>query len=286
MIILEGTDKAGKTTFISNLLRFFPSEIQNEIKVFHFGLLPNNWDYCDDYINYIRPNVILDRFVDSERAYGQVFRGQINPKLTTSRLNKVYRKCYEIGALTVYCNPNVDEVMNRVNKEGDEMIKKRDQLDLLRSTFDSAVFNEKYPLELEIVDTTKKIDIETYKRIVNKSLILERSAKTIKNLGFRGYISPSSKYIFYVNELETITNLINIFYDKPISDFSIILSRDTENKPVNISPLVASLPAVKRIYVYGRDAENDYLNAENMSSAEVIFKHKIIAKRFLDLNKN
>jgi len=285
MIILEGTDKAGKTTFLSNLIRFFPQEIQREIKIFHFGLLPDNWDYYDDYIHYIRPNVILDRFVDSELAYGPVYRQRINPKLTSKNLHEIYRKCSEIGTLTVYCNPNIDEVMKRIDKQGDEMVKKKEQLESLRLMFEKTIFNEKYPLELEIIDTTKEIDPEIYKRIVNKSLILERSAKSINYLGYRGYISPSSKYIFYTNDYNPCAALIGLCSNYPISDFSIVLSKDIENKPVNISSLVMSLPAVKGVYVYA-EAEKDYIDAENKNSAEFLSGHKSVAKKLLSLNKN
>ena len=131
MIIIEGTDKAGKTTLITNLRRFFPRKVQQELQVIHFGLLPDNWDYYNDYMQYIRSNVILDRFIDSERAYGPVYRTNIDRRLSQKNLSKVYRRCAEAGALVLYCNPNIDEVMRRIDLEGDMMVKKREQLELM-----------------------------------------------------------------------------------------------------------------------------------------------------------
>ena len=136
MIILEGTDKSGKTTFLNNLVNFFPEEKKNKLNIVHFGLLPDNWNYCDDYLRYIQSNTILDRFIDSERAYGPVFRNGVNNKLTKENLNKVYRKCSEIGTLVVYCKPDIDETMKRINDQKDLMVKQIDHLEKLRDQFD------------------------------------------------------------------------------------------------------------------------------------------------------
>ena len=198
MIIVEGTDKAGKTTLLTNLRRFFPRKVQNELQIIHFGLLPSNWDYCNDYLQYVRPNVILDRFIDSERTYGPVYRKSINPRLSLSNISKVYRKCAEVGALVLYCNPDIDEVMKRIDLEGDMMIKKREQLESLRSHFDG-IFTDEYPLDLISIDTTFPLKDDVYKNIVNKSLILERSARKLLGLNYRGSVTPLSQYIIYTN---------------------------------------------------------------------------------------
>jgi len=282
MIIIEGTDKAGKTTFLSNLLRRFPPPVKrgDEPRVFHFGILPDDWDYCEDYINYVGPNIILDRFMDSERAYGPVYRGKVNPRLTLENMNRVYRKCSEVGALVVYCNPKMEEVISRLDREGDEFIKKREQLQDLRNNFDN-VFNTRYPLELEIIDTTKEVDPDTFARIVDKSLMMERNAKAIKNLGYRGYVSPTSKYIYYTDDLDPIFTLINIFSEGPISDYSIVSSRDIENNPVNISDLVRSIPTIESIDVVGEQAQKDYTDAGNTSDCNICLNKRVVSQQLL-----
>ena len=266
MIIIEGTDKAGKTTLITNLRRFFPRKIQMGLQVIHFGLLPKNWDYCHDYLQYIRPNVILDRFIDSERAYGPVYRQFINPRLSSDNLSKVYRKCAEVGALVLYCNPDIEEVMKRINLEGDLMVKKREQLESLRSQFDN-IFTDQYPLDFITIDTTVPLEDDTYKNIVNKSIILERSSSQLLNLNYRGSITPLSKYVIYTNfDTKEVLSILKTSCNIPTTKFSIVQSRSIENNPVNISSLVLSLTGMRLLFVLGEDAQKDYMVANNKSA--------------------
>lgn len=268
MIIIEGTDKAGKTTLLTNIKRFFPRKIQQELQTIHFGILPNNWNYGSDYCQYIRPNVILDRFIDSERAYGPVYRGSVNPRLSQKNMSDVYRKCAEIGTIVIYCNPNIEEVMNRINLEGDFMIKKREQLELLRHNFDKIYVKDKYPLDFMIVDTTRHLDDSVYTAIVNKSIILERASKQLAYLNYRGSITPLSKYIIYTNkDTEEVLSIIKTVCNIPFTEFSIVQSRDIENKPVNISSLTISLTSMKFLFILGEDAQKDYTAANNKNAA-------------------
>jgi thymidylate kinase len=263
MIILEGTDKSGKTTFLNNLVNFFPEEKKNKLNIVHFGLLPDNWNYCDDYLRYIQSNTILDRFIDSERAYGPVFRNGVNNKLTKENLNKVYRKCSEIGTLVVYCKPDIDETMKRINDQKDLMVKQIDHLEKLRDQFD-IIFDKKYPLNLEIIDTTHNIKNEIFEYIVNKSIILENDSKNLMNLNYRGFTNINAKYIIYVYEniVDDIINFINDYMDIPFTNFCIILSRNIENKCVNINNLYSFIMP-KQVYVIGNNSLNDYIEANN-----------------------
>ncbi len=270
MIIIEGTDKAGKTTLLSNLIRYFPEETKKNLTIEHFGLLPQDWDYCDDYLQFIRSNIILDRFVDSERAYGPVYRGTANPRLTRSNLLKVYKKCTTVGTLVLYCNPNVEAVVARIDAEGDLMIKKREQLEALRREFDIIFNDPSYPLDIEMIDTTQPIKPEVYRKIVNKSLILEKCASNLTKQNFRGYASPSSKYIIYTETYnqEFLDYIVEDCTHLPVSHFAYIAARNNENNPVNIQNLISNLPTAKKVIVYGPEAINDYAQAGNSSAAE------------------
>ena len=73
MLIVEGSDLLGKTAFIKALLveaerQCFPMIPQ------HFGLLPQGWNYRDDYIPYINRQTVMDRFILSELVYGETLR--------------------------------------------------------------------------------------------------------------------------------------------------------------------------------------------------------------------
>jgi len=280
MIIIEGTDKAGKTTLLTNLRRFFPRKVQQELQIIHFGLLPDNWDYGNDYLQYIRPNVILDRFIDSERAYGPVYRKSVNPRLSEDNMAKVYRKCAEVGALVLYCNPDIDEVMSRIDLEGDQMIKKREQLESLRAQFDK-IFNNNYPLDLMVLDTTSPLDDNVYKNIVNKSIILERASSKLVNLNYRGSVTPLSKYVIYTNyNTEEVLSILRASSGIPATQFSIVQSRDIENKPVNISSLVLSLTGMRLLFVLGEEAQKDYTEANNKNATIVAKNYSSLIKLF------
>ncbi len=267
MIIVEGTDKAGKTTLLTNLRKFFPRKTQQELQIIHFGILPRNWNYGSDYCQYIKPNVILDRFIDSELAYGPVYRDSVNSKLSKENISNVYRKCAEVGTLVLYCNPNIDEVMSRIELEGDLMIKKREQLELLRNNFDKIYIKDEYPLDFMVIDTTKPLKEELYTSIVNKSLILERTSKQLMSLNYRGSITPLSKYIIYTDlYTEELLSVLRTVCNVPSTQFSIVQSRDIENKPVNISSLTMSLTGIKSIFVLGENARTDYINANNKNA--------------------
>lgn len=267
MIIMEGTDKAGKSTFLANLIRHFPQERRKELNVVHFGILPDDWDYCEDYLQYIDDNVILDRFVDSELAYGPVYRGGPNPRLTEESLSRVYRRCAELGALTIYCNPDIDAVLSRIEDQGDQMIKRKEQLVALRERFDS-IFGPSYPLGLEMVDTTKPIKDDVYKGIVQKSLVLERSAKQLRNTGIRGFYTPWSEYIVYTSHpVHTMHYILRkAFPEIASSKFAIVRNRNIENKPVNIQSLAYGL-VTKGVFVLEEQSIRDYEEAENKNAA-------------------
>ena len=88
MLIIEGSDLVGKTTLIKEICteatkRGFPMIPQ------HFGLLPDNWDFYQDYLDYINKRTVMDRFVLSEIVYGEILRekSRITPRIW-SHLNR------------------------------------------------------------------------------------------------------------------------------------------------------------------------------------------------------
>jgi len=64
MLIIEGPDGAGKTTFARRLLERLPEHVYG-----HFGPLPSKWDYWRSYLPFIARNVVMDRFHLSEIVY-------------------------------------------------------------------------------------------------------------------------------------------------------------------------------------------------------------------------
>jgi GTPase SAR1 family protein len=74
MLIVEGSDLVGKTTFIKALLKELENRGYAAIPQ-HFGLLPKCWNYFLDYLPFINHRVVMDRFIMSEVVYGSTLRG-------------------------------------------------------------------------------------------------------------------------------------------------------------------------------------------------------------------
>lgn len=69
MIIVEGPDLAGKTTFCEELVKELNFN-RNQAWVYqHMTRLPPAWNYHRDYMKLYSDNVIMDRFHMSEPAY-------------------------------------------------------------------------------------------------------------------------------------------------------------------------------------------------------------------------
>lgn len=273
MIIIEGTDKAGKTTFIRNLFKNFPEDLKKETKIVHFGVLPEDWNYHNDYLSYVQDNIILDRFVDSERAYGPVFRGKINPRLTNENLNSVYRKCIEKGAFVIYCNPKENVVLDRLKKEGDEYVKKTEQLLQLRANFNSIFSN--HPLPIKEIDTSNPIDNQELKNIVNSYLIRKRTIKNLNLKEFRGSLSLDTKYLIYTSDFSFsfLSQIIENECKCPNRYFSFLKTRNTRNEIFEISSVSSSFNDLQKIIILGEKSIEDYKKSKDNS--KVIYCHKL-----------
>lgn len=119
-LIVEGSDKSGKTTLIKKIF-FRLMEKRFPFSYVHYGLLPKAWDYSSDYVMSIANGRILDRFIDSEIVYGTVLRGQ--PQLTVeseTRIRKHMGRC-----LTVYCRCTPGTLIQRAAGSDDQHLTDR-----------------------------------------------------------------------------------------------------------------------------------------------------------------
>ena len=95
MLIIEGADMCGKTTFIHKmLLPQLPGHVYA-----HFGKLPARWDYFWSYLPHMAYNAVMDRFHLSEVVYRQA-RGE-NCKLSAETYRLLDAKLRLIGGVTV-----------------------------------------------------------------------------------------------------------------------------------------------------------------------------------------
>lgn len=116
MIIVEGADHVGKTT----LCGYLHERTGYPFK--HLGQLSPPWDYFQDYLEHAASDVILDRFVLSELAYGPVFRGAVNPRFSAHAQRCVARAINRAAGLTVYVYANWLTVAKRIAIKPDELV--------------------------------------------------------------------------------------------------------------------------------------------------------------------
>lgn len=94
MIIVEGTDRVGKTTLCKKLLERLPTHIYS-----HSTKPPKDFDYYWGYIDRISPNVVQDRFHMGEVVYSRV-RG-VRSELGSEEYRLVDAALRQVGAFTV-----------------------------------------------------------------------------------------------------------------------------------------------------------------------------------------
>ena len=68
MIIVEGADHLGKTTFVNKIATHF------NLAPGHLGIPPEGWDFRGDYVNLIREQRVYDRFHLGAIVYGSILR--------------------------------------------------------------------------------------------------------------------------------------------------------------------------------------------------------------------
>lgn len=120
MLIVEGPDLVGKTTFCRALVKRADERGRFPAIYHHLSRLPSTWHPDRDYEPLMSPFVVQDRFHLSEIVYGHVTRGEsfLSPG-SASHLDEVNAR---MGGLTlVFFAPDKDLVRQQYAKRGDEM---------------------------------------------------------------------------------------------------------------------------------------------------------------------
>lgn len=116
IVILEGVDKAGKTTLAEKLKE------ELHWPIVHFGK-PGPRP-ADEYIVFLKElkdkDVICDRFFVGQFVYGPLFRGSVG--MTPVEVVTIERLCRKIGAVLIHVNPPYPVIGNRLVDLGDDMI--------------------------------------------------------------------------------------------------------------------------------------------------------------------
>lgn len=106
MLIVEGPDCVGKTTFAKSI-RDMAEELHEPLGYTHFGPeMAGSMPHV--YLNYYRPRVVVDRYHLSEYVYDRVCREGGAPLANSHLLERTSMALRAIGAVTVLILPTAD----------------------------------------------------------------------------------------------------------------------------------------------------------------------------------
>lgn len=123
LIIVEGPDGVGKTTFVSNV-----AKLLRNAEVKHFGP-PKSWPLLEyeSALQSYKPgsgrHVVCDRLHVGELIYGPLYRGKT--QLSEWDIHHITMFLAARGALIVYLDAPDDTLLERVTKRGDDFIDMR-----------------------------------------------------------------------------------------------------------------------------------------------------------------
>jgi thymidylate kinase len=151
MFIVEGLDYAGKTTVLDTLQRkvrqqrwdrwYVGGKQISELQ--RWGKLPADFEYCEQYIVAANGAQLCDRFVLSELAYGEVFRGGANAKFDSHARRRVQRELNLLGSVTLLVKCDWESTESRARQrclsEFDAAMKVRQTFDAGTAAFQTAL---------------------------------------------------------------------------------------------------------------------------------------------------
>lgn len=148
IIILEGCDAVGKTTFANRLSEKMGFEI---VKGSSFDISKLGADGMFDHMMRLldRDNIIIDRFFYSNLVYGKLYNYPMMTKRQYVELAVKSRK----SSITIYLNAYPDEIKNRISMRGDDMIKS-EEIDNILNEYNSVMNGVHKPRTMLSLDTT------------------------------------------------------------------------------------------------------------------------------------
>lgn len=167
IIVLEGCDAVGKTTFANMLAEKTGYEIVKgssfEIsELGAFGMYEHMWELLD------RDNIIIDRFLYSNLVYGSLYNyPMMQPVQYFSLVQKLNRT-----SLVVYLHAHQHIIAERMTNRGDDMIKVEDIgkiLDRYNNNI-NGVFMPKTMLSLDTTNSDFNIATGMVKEMIDNDL--------------------------------------------------------------------------------------------------------------------
>lgn len=111
MLIIEGSDKLGKTTLAHAIVKEANSRRKYPALYGHFTKLPDTWDAESDYRRYVSPWTVMDRFHMSDPVYRAMDRGRTS--MTQKAYKEIDQMVKKLGGFTVLMTCPEDELRRR-----------------------------------------------------------------------------------------------------------------------------------------------------------------------------
>lgn len=165
-MVIEGCDKAGKTTLAQEI------SAKLGYSYYHFGAPgPNPADeYADFLINLTKPTV-CDRFYYGENVYGPLLRGK--SLITAHQKIIIERLCRLKSGILIHAKPPLEVVQHRMGLLGDKLITNA-QNEKAYAMFDHILPKSTMPKYK--YDSSAKNSLENFMKYI--TMVLEEKAKS------------------------------------------------------------------------------------------------------------
>lgn len=148
IIILEGSDCVGKTTFAQMLHEKTGYEIAkgSSFEISELGA-KGMYEHMMDLLR--KDNLIIDRFFYSNLVYGKLFD---YPMMLPGHYDDLVDKMDE-SALLIYLHTSTGKIQYRMSKRGDDMIKTENIEDII-NRYKEVLYGDYRPAQMMSIDTT------------------------------------------------------------------------------------------------------------------------------------
>jgi thymidylate kinase len=218
LIIVEGPDGVGKTTFVEGLHKYLEArEPWHSHEVIHRGV---PWDHpLDEYVEPLisyrpgrRQNVIADRWHVGEWVYPSIF----GRKTQADRAVWYYIEMFlqSRGALTVYLDDTDEAITERVRKRGDDLV--TPEMTPAIATAFRFMRDQHLTTPSRVVMHTDSEYLENqYVQIVRRATMLECDAEKVS--GFITFVGHPSATTLLVGDIRhnVTMGMPTTYHDRP-----------------------------------------------------------------------
>ncbi len=177
-VIIEGTDKTGKTTLAYELAKRLYFPIVKRLKP-----KKNIFIECIDFFTDTKESMIVDRFHLSEEAYGPVKR--VKSRFDFRELKLIEMSCLSLGTFNIYCSDDKENIKKRMIELEENFIS-IEELDPILDGFNTALKNSildwhEYKIGDSIDELAEKIKKKFEKRKIEKRYEIFSKYRTTGN---------------------------------------------------------------------------------------------------------